>query len=122
MVSLITGTDSIGLAACSETLYYETVEFYASLGFAETRSYTKEVGTEFDPAYCSDSLKEAWLMNFDELSDETITLKIRLVPSEEGTAASKKLNREDQDWRRHSGQLSFRCRNLQVQRQLRKKQ
>lgn len=113
MVSCVAGCESFGLVAGSESVYYETIEFYASLGFVEIRSFAKEEGSSQDPVYCGDSIREAWLMNFDEESDETVTLKVRLVPDAEGLG-QRTAHRDGQDWRSHSGQLSFKCRDLHV--------
>ena len=112
MAALVAGTDSIGLVAAAEKEYYETIEFYSSLGFKEIRSYAKNEDTSRDPVYCNDSQREAWLLNIDDESDDTIMLKIRLVPEQKDAAASKVAN--GQDWRRESNHLSFRCRNLNV--------
>lgn len=112
MVSIVSGTDSIGLVAETEKAYFETIDFYASLGFIETRSYAKLDTATVDPVYCSDSTREAWLIASDEESDENVTLKVRLVPDEH--SSTKAQARDGQDWRRHSGQLAFRCHDLRV--------
>lgn len=112
MVSCIAGTESIGLVAGSESLYYETIEFYASLGFVEIRSYSRKESASDDPVYCEDSLREAWLMNFDDETDETLTLKIRLVPSD--AVAKGDSNQDEPDWRAQTGHIAFKCRDLNV--------
>lgn len=112
MPSLVAGTESIGLVACSDSAYYETIEFYSSVGFQEIRSYAKDEDKSRDPVFCSDSQREAWLMNFDDESDETVMLKIRLVPGDAELATN--VAATERDWRRTTGLLSFRCRNLNV--------
>lgn len=112
MVSLVSGTDSIGLVAHSEDLYFEAIEFYCSLGFVEIRSYAKQDATNDDSVHCSDSTREAWLVASDNESDESVTLKVRFIPDEH--PCTKAQIAEGQDLRRHSGQLTLRCYNLQV--------
>lgn len=112
MVSYIAGTESIGLVASSEASYFETIEFYASLGFVEIRSYSRNESTSDDPVYCSDSIREAWLMNFDDETDETLTLKIRLVPGE--VVSDSQAHQSAQDWRGQTGHIAFKCRDLNV--------
>lgn len=114
MVSHIAGQESIGLVAPTEAQYYETIEFYASLGFVEVRSYEKQKEASSDPIYCQESLREAWLINFDEESDETVTLKVRLVPKYSPVA--KAAPTANEDWRSQTGQLNFKCRNMKVRR------
>lgn len=113
MISHIVGAESTALVAPSESLYYETIEFYASFGFVEIKSYAKSDSTVADPVFCQDSEKEAWLIGFDAESDETATLKIRLVPQQHSPPSIGSLT-PDRDWRGQTVLLTFRCRSIQV--------
>ncbi|BFZ53938.1 6-phosphofructokinase, alpha subunit [Savitreella phatthalungensis] len=114
MRGLVSGTDSFALAAPTRDLYYATIEFYASIGFIEAKSWSKQEGNR-DDAYCADAHAEAWLLAADDESDDTAVLKIRLIPSPSSSTDSNSTQdprASKDDWRSFTGQLTLRSRRL----------
>jgi hypothetical protein len=102
MASKIAGLESITLLAFEAERYYETIEFYASLGFIETKSFAKGQESSISTSsFSHDSEREAWLINFDEESDETVVLKVRLCKKADDGPISR-------------SSLTFKTRSMQV--------
>ncbi|KAK7205373.1 phosphofructokinase-domain-containing protein [Myxozyma melibiosi] len=112
-LSLVHGVSFLSLVAPTAAIYKQTLSFYLDLGFSEVLVYDRSTppSSELNRSdHCFDSTQESWLYSSGSQADEgeRVTLKLRLVPSSDDvSAATDKLLKEERDWRGQSAAFVF---------------